>query len=192
MSIYRFLNRRIIDENSRFFICYDSIQSVDGTLVDNYLIIKPKISHENSIVGVCILPCIDNQFVLMKGWRHQLNVDVWQAPAGFVEAAETPLKCAQRELYEETGLYCSESDIVSLGSYLPDAGLIEGRVALYLATRCVAHQPSFPNEVGTGSLHYFSSTSLFNLLVSSSDIGGSTLQVSLRSLNCLKQLSQTN
>lgn len=192
MSSYQFFNRRIINENSRFFICYDSIRCVDGTCLDDYLIIKPKISHENSIVGICILPFLDNQFVLMKGWRHQLNVDVWQAPAGFVEAAETPLKCAQRELYEETGLYCSESDIISLGSYLPDAGLIEGRVALYLATRCVVNQPCHPNEVGTGHLHYFSTSSLFSLLTSSSNVGGSTLQVSLRSLNFLKQLSFTN
>ena len=84
----------MIDQNSRFFICYDSIECADGAILKDYLTIKPKVSYETDIVGVCILPRIGNEFVLMKGWRHQFNSEIWQAPAGFVEEGETSIQSA--------------------------------------------------------------------------------------------------
>ena len=69
-----------------------------------------------------------------EGWRHHFNSFIWQAPAGFVEFGESPAESAARELYEETGFMASPSSLTSLGSFLPDAGLIDGRVALFLST----------------------------------------------------------
>ena len=186
MAKYKFHGRRVVGQNSRFYICFDSIECSDGTILKDYLTIKPKVSQDNDVVGVCILPCIGNEFVLMKGWRHQFDSEVWQAPAGFVEEGETSIQSARRELLEETGLSCDISDIIPLGSYIPDAGLIQGKVALFLAQRCSRTNQSLDQEVGTGQLHLLSSSRLYDLIASSPDIGGSTCMVCLRSLRMLR------
>ena len=185
MVKYRSVKRKIVDQNSRFFIYYDSLECQDGIHIEDYLVIKPKITHENQIVGVCILPFLDNSFCLMRSWRHQFNSDVWQAPAGFVEPGESSLESARRELIEETGLECDFKDIIPLGSYIPDAGLIEGKIALYLAQRCIRSSQSCDMEIGTGQLHFFNPTSLSMLLNESTDIGGSTCMAAFRSLSFL-------
>ena len=85
------------------------------------------------VAGVCILPELDGKIGLMKGYRHQLGREVWQAPAGFVEENEAPVETALRELKEETTLTSAPDKVVPLGMYCPDPGLIEGRVALFYA-----------------------------------------------------------
>ncbi len=187
MSRYSPISRTIITENTRFFVCYDSLSGHNGEYVKDYLVIKPKISHENLIAGVCILPYIDNYFCLMKSWRHQFNSDVWQAPAGFVEDGETSIESARRELFEETALECDIKNIISLGSYIPDAGLIEGRVALYLAKGCQRTSQLCKPEIGTGQLHFFSPSSLLRLLTESTNIGGSTCMAAYRSLSLIDE-----
>ena len=192
MTKYDFHNRRIIDENSRFFICFDTLTCNNGYHLDNYLTIKPKICHENDVVGVCILPRIGTDFALMKGWRHQLNTEIWQAPAGFVEPEESTIESAQRELLEETGLFCPLDDIVPLGSILPDAGLIQGRIALYLANSCsLSDSSTLQTEIGTGNLFYFSQETILNMTYNSSNIGGSTAVAIYRSLYFLNVLNST-
>ena len=106
------------------------------------------------------------------------------ATAGFVEEGRS-IQSARRELLEETGLFCKLSDITPLGSYIPDAGLIQGKVALFLAQCCSPTNQSRDHEVGTGNLHLLSSSRLYELLSHSSDIGGSTCMVCLRSLRML-------
>lgn len=45
----------------------------------------------------------DGQFVLEKQYRHGLGKTCYELPAGVIEAGETPLQAAKRELLEETG-----------------------------------------------------------------------------------------
>lgn len=125
----------------------------------------------------------------MKVWRHQFDSEIWQAPAGFVEPGESSIESAHRELLEETGLECKYQDIISLGSYIPDAGLIEGKVALYLASRCNPTSHLREHEIGTGNLNYFSPSALLKLLVEATNIGGSTCIAAYRSLNVLNLLA---
>tara|TARA_Y100001968_G_scaffold207229_1_gene190442 strand:+ start:23844 stop:24413 length:570 start_codon:yes stop_codon:yes gene_type:complete len=179
---YRHLSRKLACSNSLFNVYFDHLL-LEENEVEDYLIIKPKISIDSDhIVGVCVLPEVDLSYGLMKGWRHQFDTFIWQAPAGFVESGEEPSQTAIRELKEETSLICEPENLISLGSFIPDAGLIQGKVALYLArdSKLIADKKS--NEVGTGNLCYFSRDDLMNLICTNSNIGGSTITTSIRAL----------
>lgn len=87
-----------------------------------------------------------------------------------------------RELKEETALVCDPASLQSLGVYLADAGLVEGRVALFHA-RCEGRpEPAATEEIGTGPLEYFSPAALEEILNHAENIGGATLVAGYRYL----------
>ncbi|TYO97822.1 NUDIX domain-containing protein [Desulfallas thermosapovorans] len=58
----------------------------------------------NCADAVAIVALTDVDEVLMvKQYRHPTSQELWEIPAGKIEAGEDPLSCAQRELEEETG-----------------------------------------------------------------------------------------
>ncbi len=185
-DVYRYsrLGRRLACENRLFEVFFDTVATPSGEVVDNFLIVRPKVSAQGGIVGVCVLPEMNGKIGLMRGWRHQLNEEVWQAPAGFINAGESEEQTALRELSEETSLSCDRVRLQSLGVYYPDAGLIEGKVALFAARRCVPLQGSSvrDREVGTGELQFFDGDALSDLVHKSRSIGGSTLVACFRYL----------
>ena len=50
----------------------------------------------------------NNEICLLKQWRHAVNKEIWEAPAGCLEPGEPPLETAKRELEEEAGVCASE------------------------------------------------------------------------------------
>ncbi|WP_347490939.1 NUDIX hydrolase [Desulfoscipio sp. XC116] len=44
-----------------------------------------------------------DEVLMVKQYRHPVGKELWEIPAGKIEADEHPLQCAQRELEEETG-----------------------------------------------------------------------------------------
>jgi ADP-ribose pyrophosphatase len=179
---YRKLGRRLACENRLFDVFFDTIETPGGEVIEDFLIVRPKISAPGGIVGVCVLPEVDGKIGLMRGYRHQLDEDVWQAPAGFIDAGESAAQTAIRELGEETMLSCEPSNLVSLGSYLPDAGLVEGRVALFVARDCVSSRAQRQLEVGAGAIQFFDRKALAELARTSRTTGGSTLIACFRYL----------
>ena len=182
---YNFVKRRLKCENTKFEVYFDHLTLNNSSEIKDFLIIKPKVMIKNKIIGVCVIPVIKGKFCLMKGWRHQLNSFVYQAPAGFCEKDEEPNETALRELYEETSLFCNPKDLISLGNYLPDAGLIEGKVAIYLATNCSEKNSKFQEEVGIGEKCFFSKDELIKIITKGENIGGSSLVASFRGLHYL-------
>ena len=182
---YRFLNRKLVCTNSKFNVFFDHLISPNNMELKNFLVVKPKISRDDQLAGICVLPLLENKFCLMKGWRHQFDQIIYQAPAGFIDNNESPEEAAIRELYEETALICNSKDLISLGSYLPDAGLIEGRVALFLALECRKSNSKIDKEIGTGKIQFFTKKELNDLIINNPNVGGSTLTASFRALQNL-------
>lgn len=184
MSKYRHLGRRLACENSMFEVFFDAVEAPSGQVVDDFLIVRPKKAAIGGVVGICVVPEVDSKIGLMRGYRHQLDDEVWQAPAGFVGADETAEQAAVRELAEETGLSCRAADLQGLGVFYPDAGLIEGRIAIFAARNCyAAGRPGTPGEIGTSAMWSFSRSELGDLVRNASNIGASTLIACFRYLS---------
>ena len=163
MSKYKCVNRKLKLSNQRFDIIFDAVIE-NKKKISNFLIVKPKIQKKNKVVGICILPIKNKKYGLMKVYRHQFREYVYQFVTGFVEKKETPETTATRELFEETGLVCQKKNLMSLGYYIPDAGLIEGKIKLFLAKDCVLKKNEKIFEVGIGKILFLNKKKLLNIL----------------------------
>ena len=75
-------------------------------LPDGKVAVREYIRHPGAVV---IIPLLDNgELVLERQYRYPLQREFYELPAGKIDGGEDPLRCAQRELLEETG-YTAES-----------------------------------------------------------------------------------
>lgn len=74
----------------------------------------------------------DEHVTLVRQQRVPVGASVLELPAGFIDAGESPLEAAQRELAEETGLHGGEW--VELTTFFTSAGFTDETVHLFLAT----------------------------------------------------------
>jgi 8-oxo-dGTP pyrophosphatase MutT (NUDIX family) len=111
----------------------------------------------------------------MRGYRHQFESEVWQAPSGFVDEGEEPAATARRELEEETAFNCAPEHILPLGTLMPDAGLIEARVALFAALECQPSANSAVAEPGAGKLSWLTVSEAEMIARNDPNIGASTV-----------------
>lgn len=146
-------NRRLICENSRFNVYFDHVVDRAGYEVPDYLVVAPKQYTGNMISGVAILPILNAHIGLVRIYRPAMRDYSWEIPHGFVEEGESEQASAIRELLEETGL--NAEGVVSLGCITPDAGIIAGRVNVYLAQSNYATVAQ-KGEVGLGEFRLFS------------------------------------
>ena len=71
--------------------------------------------------GACIMPVTDNDEIYMvRQFRYALGEEMWELPAGKLEAGEDPFEAAKRELTEECGVYADE--YIPLGQIYPTVG----------------------------------------------------------------------
>jgi ADP-ribose pyrophosphatase len=70
--------------------------------------------------------------VLVRQHRVPVDTSLLELPAGFIDAGESPLAAARRELAEETGL--RGGDWSELTTFYTSAGFTDERVHLFLAT----------------------------------------------------------
>jgi len=80
--------------------------------------------------AVAIVALRGSDVLLVRQYRYALDAETLEIPAGKLEAAEEPLRCAERELQEETGY---AGNLVSLGTYYSTPGFTDERMHLFLA-----------------------------------------------------------
>lgn len=80
--------------------------------------------------GVCLLPIVGEQVLLVRQYRPAVGEWTEELPAGMIDTDETAEDAATRELQEETG-YRAER-VISLGGVYPSAGSTTEVVHLFL------------------------------------------------------------
>jgi ADP-ribose diphosphatase len=73
----------------------------------------------------------EGELLLVRQYRHPARDWLLEVPAGRLEAGESPLAAAQRELEEETG--CQARTWIELRSFFPAVGFCSEVTTLFLA-----------------------------------------------------------
>jgi len=73
-----------------------------------------------------------DRVLLVRQYRLPAGKELWELPAGKLDAGETPLVAARRELIEETGLRAKKWK--KLVTFLPSPGYVEEKMTIFLAT----------------------------------------------------------
>lgn len=76
---------------------------------------------------------------LLRQYRHAARGWIWELPAGRLDAGETPLVTARRELAEEAGLIADEW--IDLGALHSSPGIFDEVIYLWLG-RSLSEQPT--------------------------------------------------
>lgn len=103
-----------------------------------------EVVHTSGSAGVLAIDGAKALFV--QQWRTPLGQATLEVPAGRIEAGETPLMCAKRELNEEAGL--SAANWHEAADFYQAAGFSDARCHLYLATTLTPLAHKRPQDVG--------------------------------------------
>lgn len=96
---------------------------------DGFEIHRSIVRHPGSAV---MIPVDDkNRVLLVQQYRLPAEKKLWEIPAGRLDAGETPLKAAKRELEEETGI--KAKNWVKLTSFYASPGYVAEKMNLFLA-----------------------------------------------------------
>lgn len=105
-------------------VTLDKVQLEDGTTSTREVV------HHHG--GACVLPVDDDGNVTMvRQFRYALGEELWELPAGKLEAGEDPFEAAKRELSEECGL--TADTYTELGVVYPTVGYDSEKIYLWAA-----------------------------------------------------------
>lgn len=104
----------------------DKVQLPDGRVAPEFYVLE----YPDWINVVALTT--DGNIILERQWRHALDEISTEIPAGVIEAGETPLEAARRELQEETGYTGGQWE--SIITVAPNPGLMTNRCHCFLAT----------------------------------------------------------
>ncbi|MHB1606637.1 MAG: NUDIX hydrolase [Leptospirales bacterium] len=162
---FKLLSRQRVFQNSKFDVFSDTLVCPDGSVVKDYLSVIPLVSSREGITGVAVLPVLENRIGLLSVDRHPMGREGWEIPRGFVDAGESFLNAAVRELREETGLEASVDCLTPVGTIAPDAGLVKGLIRLFAAEPCkLPEETRKVQELGHRSFQYFTFPEVSDLL----------------------------
>lgn len=160
---FKLRHRRLVCENGKFNVFFDYIQQSRGQDIPDFLVVAPKQKYRGLVTGVAVLPIIDQKIGLIRIYRHPIRAYSWEIPRGFIDAGESPVFSAMRELNEETGLNCTLKNMRSLGWVTPETGILAAKVHLFAGSKCLASAPFNPDEMGHKEFYYFSRSELASM-----------------------------
>lgn len=116
--------------------------------------------------------CENGRWILEKQYRYPYDEILWEIPAGKMDAGETPLHTAIRELEEETGYHSDEMHY--LGKMYPTCGYSDEVIHLFVAQnlkKAVQHL----DENEALELYYFTPEEVYNMLKEGKIVDGKTI-----------------
>ena len=108
----------------------DRVRYPDGSIGEQVLIHHPGAS--------AVVPFVsdprgtDPQVMLIHQYRYATGGNLFEIPAGRLEANEAPIACAHRELLEETG--CSAMSMEPLTAFWTTPGFTNEKIHVFLAS----------------------------------------------------------
>lgn len=118
------LSSQIVYEGAVFGIRRDEVIEPSGVRTT-----REVVTHPGSVVVLPVLP--DRRILMIQQYRHAARQYLWELVAGRIDAGETPVQAAERELIEETG-YRAKRFRIFLDVF-PTPGFLEERMFLLLA-----------------------------------------------------------
>ena len=102
----------------------------DVTLPNGHLTSLEIVRHP----GAAAVATLDDEgrVTLLRQYRHEVGVYLWEVPAGKLDPGESPAACAARELEEEAGL--SARQLEPVGSIVTCPGFCDEVIYLFVAT----------------------------------------------------------
>ena len=106
-------------------------------------------AHDVAIVrhppSVVLIPMQDDgRVVLIRQYRHALERDIWEVPAGSVDAKESAEAAAARECVEEIGQVPDR--IERLGSFFPTPGYCDEEMIFFRVSGLKPPPPDSPSK----------------------------------------------
>ena len=106
-------------------VTYDTVRLENGNTSTREVV------HHHG--GACILPVDEaGNVYLVRQFRYAIGEEIWELPAGKLEAGEDPFEAAKRELGEECGLTADHFE--DLGVVYPTVGYDSERIYIWAAT----------------------------------------------------------
>lgn len=103
-------------------------------LIQKDVVINDKIYQRDIIRhpgGVGVLVTKEGKILFVKQFRHAINKETLEIPAGKLEYGEDPKTCGMRELNEEAFLECEELQLIT--SIVSTPGFCDERIWIYEA-----------------------------------------------------------
>jgi ADP-ribose pyrophosphatase len=110
-----------------FEVVLDRVREPSGVLVKREIV-----RHRGSVVILAVSGKRNPKVLLERQYRYAAQAELWELPAGKIDAGEQPLASAKRELLEETG-YTARSWKKFLEFYV-SPGFLDEMMFIYLAT----------------------------------------------------------
>ncbi len=66
-------SRRLACENSKFQVFLDDVKMPDGQLVNDYLVVQPRIRVAGAVTGIAVMPVMEDRVGLLQLYRHAIQ-----------------------------------------------------------------------------------------------------------------------
>ncbi len=124
--------------------------------------------------GSAVMMAVDDKrrILLVRQYRLPARANLWELPAGKLDAGESALRAAKRELIEETGYRARRWK--KLISFYPSPGYISEKMTIFLASDLTAGeaQPMDDERIET---HWFSAKQVEQMIHTNKIEDGKTI-----------------